>query len=304
MRIALQEDLIQQLQDELVIVQGKVCCCHECPVTGGCLLAHLSDPAKEKEEGLEYASKCSYMTPPTAPLELEDIIAQDMLRFSTPPIKEQEGVRECCQTRVVEYLDDLVDIVDDKRSRSLSSSELSSSPGTSLPGLEDQENINPIPIPPPVGNLPPYAVSGQQAVQSKGVPKSAFHPYCRPLAQLQCSKTSAGRLHGGDPWWRTTLPSSSPASRGYGVVHSGTIGQCECGSSGGRGSGSSSSSGGGDVDSTQEEGSESSVNPISRTQERNLRQRIVLRKCYEEATAHVEYLQSIDCFSWGPGITE
>ena len=28
MRIALQEDLIQQLQDELVIVQGKVCRCH------------------------------------------------------------------------------------------------------------------------------------------------------------------------------------------------------------------------------------------------------------------------------------
>ena len=104
MRIALQEDLIQQLQDELVIVQGKVCCCHERPVAGGHTLEGPSTQNEEEEEGLEYASKCSYMTPPTALLELEDIITQDALRFSTPPVEEQEGVRECCQTRVVEYL--------------------------------------------------------------------------------------------------------------------------------------------------------------------------------------------------------
>ena len=201
MRIALQEDLIQQLQDELIIVQGKVCQCHECPVAGGHTLEGLSEQNEEEEEGLEYASKCSYMTLPTAPLELEDIITQDVLRFSTLPIKEQEGVRECCWTRVVEFMDDLVEIADDERSKEPLSSESSSSPRTSLPELEDQENINPIPIPPPVGNPPPYAVSGQHAVCSKGVPKSAFHPYHRPLAQLQCSKATAGRLHDGDSLW-------------------------------------------------------------------------------------------------------
>ena len=79
MRIALQKDLIQQLQDELVIVQGKVCHCHERPITGGHTLEGPSDPAEEEEEGLEYASEHSYMTPPTAPLELEDIIVQDAL---------------------------------------------------------------------------------------------------------------------------------------------------------------------------------------------------------------------------------
>ena len=85
-----------------------------------------------------------------------------------------EGVRECCQTRVVEYMDDLVEIVDDERSGGSSSSESLSSPGTSLPELEDQENVPPInyenvnsiaiPVPPPVGNPPPYAMSGQCAV--------------------------------------------------------------------------------------------------------------------------------------------
>ena len=79
MRIALQEDLIQQLQDELVVVQGKVCHRHKCPVAGGRTLEGLSNQGEEEEEGLEYASKCSYMTPPTAPLELEDIIMQDAL---------------------------------------------------------------------------------------------------------------------------------------------------------------------------------------------------------------------------------
>ena len=96
-------------------------------------------------------------------------------------------------------MDDLVEIADDERSGGSLSLGLSSSPGTSVPGLEDQENVNLIPISPPVGNLPPYAMSGQRAVRSKGVPKSAFHPYRCPLAQLQCSKTSAGRFHDGDP---------------------------------------------------------------------------------------------------------
>ena len=96
MRIVLQEDLIQQLQDKLVIVQGKVCRCHKCPVTGGHTLEGPSDLAEEEEEGLEYTSDHSYMTLLTVPLELEDIIAQDVLRFSTPPVEEQEGVRDCC----------------------------------------------------------------------------------------------------------------------------------------------------------------------------------------------------------------
>ena len=77
MRIVLQEDLIQQLQDELVVVQGKVCQCHKHPVSGGRTLEGLSDLTDE--EGLEYTSKCSYMTPPTTLLELEDIVAQDVL---------------------------------------------------------------------------------------------------------------------------------------------------------------------------------------------------------------------------------
>ena len=92
-------------------------------------------PVEEEEDGLEYASEHSYVTPPTAPLELEDIIAQDALEFSSS-LEEQSGVRECCRTRVVQYLDDLVEIADDERSSS-SSSKSSSSPGSSLPGLED-----------------------------------------------------------------------------------------------------------------------------------------------------------------------
>ena len=167
-------------------------------------------------------------------------------------------------------MDDLVEIADDDRSGTSSSSESSPSPGNSLPELEDRENINPVPVPPPVGNPPPYTVSGQRAVCSKGVPKSAFHPYRQPLAQLWCSKTMAGRLHDGDPSWRATSPGTSSSSGGYRVVHSGTIGQGERGSSGGRGSGSSSSSSGGDVDSAGKEGSQSSFDSSSRTRERNL----------------------------------
>ena len=79
MRIALQEDLTQQLQDKLVVVQGKVCCCHEHSVVGVRILEVPSNQDEEEEEGLEYASEHLYMTPPTTPLELEDIIVQDAL---------------------------------------------------------------------------------------------------------------------------------------------------------------------------------------------------------------------------------
>ena len=271
-RIALQEDQIQGLQREIDELQGKICRCHEQVVPS-------TQPVEEEEEGLEYASERSYVTPPTAPLELEDIIVQDALQISNP-LEEQSGVRECCRTRVVEYMDDLVEIADDERSSS-SSSESSSSPGTSLPGLEDLENVHPVPVPPPVGHPPPYAVSGQRTVRSQGIPKSSFHPYPfdrRPLGPLRCSKTSARRLHDGDPSWRAASSSSSTSSRGYGVVYGGSIGQGERGSSGGRGSGSSPSSGGGDLGSAREESSDSSVDPSSRAQERNLRRRLVIWK--------------------------
>ena len=96
--------------------------------------------------------------------------------------------------RVVEYMDDLVEIADDERSGTSSSSESLSSPGTSLPELEDQENRPPINfrdvnsiailVPPPVGNPPPYAVSGQHTIRSKGIPKSTFH-LSGPLCTLQ-----------------------------------------------------------------------------------------------------------------------
>ena len=56
-----------------------MCRCHERPVAGGLTLEGPSIQNEDEEEGLEYASEHSYMTPPTAPLELEDIIAQDAL---------------------------------------------------------------------------------------------------------------------------------------------------------------------------------------------------------------------------------
>ena len=238
-----------------------------------------SGPTKEEDEGLEYASEHSYMTPPTVPLELEDIIAQDALQFSTLPVKEQEGVRECCHMRVVEYMDDLVEIVDDERSRGSSSSESSSSPGTSLPELEDQENIllinyenmNTIPILPPVGNPPPYTVSGQCAVHSQVVPNSTFHPYHHPLAQLvQCSKAMAGRPHGGPLSGRATSMSFLPSSGGYRVVHSRSDAKDQHGSSGGTGGFPSHLTSGGDGGPARDESSESSVDSSSRTREGQL----------------------------------
>ena len=86
--------------------------------------------------------------------------------------------------------------------------------------------------------------------------------------------------------------------------HSGLAGEGKHRSLGGRGGGLSSSSGGGDIDFAGEEGSESSFNSSSQTRERNLQRRLILRKWYEEATVRVEYLKSVDCFGWGPGITE
>ena len=77
------------------------------------------------------------------------------------------------------------------------------------------------------------------------------------------------------------------------MVHSGTIGQGERRSSGGRRSRSSSPSSGGGLESA-----------ANRSAERNLRRRLVIRKRYEEAKARVEYLDSIGCYGWGPGITE
>ena len=190
-------------------------------------------------------------------------------------MEEQEGVRECCWTRVVEYVDNLVEMADDERSKGSSLLESSSSPGTSLPELEDQENIPQInyedintiaiPIPPPRGNLPPYVVSSQRAVQSKGVPKSAFHPYRHPLAQLyHCSKATAGRLYDHPSLGRTTPMSSSYSSRGYRVVHSKSDGKDQRGSSGGGGSLLSSLGSGGDCEVAGEEGYESSVDSAGR----------------------------------------
>ena len=86
--------------------------------------------------------------------------------------------------------------------------------------------------------------------------------------------------------------------------HSRVVSEGECGPLGRGRSVLSSSSGGGDIDSAGEEESESSVDLSSRNQERNLRQRLVLRKHFEETKARVEWLQSVDCFGWGPGITE
>ena len=97
LRIALQEDRIQELQREVDELQGKICRCHKQTVPS-------TQPVEEEEDGLEYASERSYVTPPTVPLELEDIIAQDALEFSSS-LEEQSGVRECCRTRVVQYLD-------------------------------------------------------------------------------------------------------------------------------------------------------------------------------------------------------
>ena len=144
-----------------------------------------------------------------------------------------------------------------------------------LESLSDQENVQPIPIPAPVENPPPYAVSGQCAIRSKGVPKSAFHPYpCDhwPLALLvKHSKVETGRLGSRHPSWRATPTSPSYAPGGYGVGNSRTTSEGECQPFGGRRSVALSSSGGGDLDPAREEESESSFDASCRNRERNLR---------------------------------
>ena len=186
-RITLQEDQIQMLQREVNELQGKICHCHERPgVTEGPVLTETTESTDGTENGLEYEDDEAYLTPPT---DLQTMLLMDIYHFSPPssyatlqpivqlePEEEQSEVRSCCCTRVVAYTDDIVEIVDNKRS---------SSDGDvlELESLLDQENVQPIPVPAPTENPPPYAVSGQRAICSKGVPKSSFHPYpcdCRP----------------------------------------------------------------------------------------------------------------------------
>ena len=50
LRIALQEDRIQELQREVDELQGKMCRCHEQTVPS-------TQPVEEEEDGLEYASE-------------------------------------------------------------------------------------------------------------------------------------------------------------------------------------------------------------------------------------------------------
>ena len=122
-------------------------------------------------------------------------------------------------------------------------------------------------MPVPMENPPPYTMSGQCAVRSKGVPKSLFHPYpCdrQPLARLvEHTKTEARRFGGGHLSWRTT-PTSPPYSPGgYRVGDSRTTSEGECRPLGGRGGITLSSSGGGDLNPTGEEESESSIDSSS-----------------------------------------
>ena len=276
-RIALQEDQIQMLQQEVVKLQGKICRCHERPgVTKGPVLTETTESTDGMENSLEYEDNKAYLTPPT---DLQTMLSMDVYHFSPPssyatlqpivqsePEEEQLEVWSCCHTRVVAYADDIVEIADDKRSLS---SELSSSDDDvpedvpELESLSDQENVHPIPVPAPVENPPPYAVSGQCAVHSKGIPKSSFHPYpCDhwPLALLvEHSKVEARRFGGSHPSWRTTPTSPSYSPGGYGVGDSRTTSEGEHRPLGGRGGVVLSSSGGGDLNPTIEEESESSI---------------------------------------------
>ena len=166
----------------------------------------------------------------------------------------------------------VIEITDDERSLS---SELSSE--NDIPELEslcDRENIQPIPIPPPLDIPPSYAVSGQHAVHSKDVPKSAFHPYPgnhRPLAHLfERAKVEAGRFSDGPLSWRTTPMSPLYSPGGYRVVHSRSDGKDQHRSFGGTGGLLSHLRGGGDCDVAGEEDSESSVDSFGRTRARQL----------------------------------
>ena len=174
-------------------------------------------------------------------------------------------------------MDDIIKIVDDKRS---SLEDLLEEEEDDFPELESQsdeentpqvnwENMNMNPIPPPLGNPPLYAMSGQRAVQSKGVPKLAFHPYpCdhHPLAQLfKHAKIETGGLTGHPSSGRTTPTNPSYSSGGYRVVNSRLDGKDQCRSSGGGGSLLLSSSGGGNHLVSGEEGSESLFDSSGRT---------------------------------------
>ena len=152
----------------------------------------------------------------------------------------------------------------------VSSSSESSSSDDDVPELEslsDQENVQPIPVPAPLENPPPYAMSGQHAVHSKGVPKSLFHPYpCDrwPLACLfEHTKAEAERFGGSHLSWRTTPTSPLYSLGGYRVGDSRTTSEGERRSLG-RGGSVLSSPSGGDLDSTREEESESSIDASSR----------------------------------------
>ena len=165
------------------------------------------------------------------------------------------------------YADDIIEIADDERSSSLESSS-SDDDVPELESLSDRENVQPTPIPAPLDTPPPYAVSGQRAICSKGVPKSSFHPYpCdhRPLARIfEHTKAATGGFGGGHPLWRTTPTSPSYSPGGYGMGHSGATSKGERRPLGRGGGVSSSPSGGGDFDSAGEEGSESLVELSSR----------------------------------------
>ena len=137
-------------------------------------------------DGLEYEDDQAYLTPPT---DLQTMLMMDVYHFSLPssyatlqpivqsePEEEQSEVRSCCHMRVVAYANDLIEIADDEQSLSSDSSS-SSDDVPELESLSDRENIQPIPVPAPLDIPPPYAVSGQHAICSKGVPKSSFHPY-------------------------------------------------------------------------------------------------------------------------------
>ena len=208
----------------------------------------------------------------------------------------------------MEFADNLIKIADNKRSLS---SESSSSEDDDIPELEsllDRENLQPIPVPPPLEIPPPYAMSGQRAVRSKGVPKSTFHPYscnCRPLAHMfECAKVEAGRLHDCPLSWRTTPMSPLYSPGGYRVVDSWSDGKDQRRSYAGTGGILSYSRSGGDCHISREEGSESSSNSFSRTRARQLQQTLLLGKRYREDREHAERLQKMGCFGWGPGITE
>ena len=233
-------------------------------------MTETTESTEGTENGLEYEDDKAYLTPPT---DLQTMLLMDIYHFSPPssytmlqpivqlePEEEQSEVQSCCCTQVVVYTDDVVEIADDERSSSSESSSSDDEVLEDVPELEsllDQENVQPVPIPAPSERPPPYAMSDQRAVHTKGVPKSSFHPYpCdhRPLALLvKHSEAEARRFGGSYPSWRTTPTSPSYTPGGYGVGDSGGTSESERQPLGRRGGVVSSSSGGGDLDPAREE---------------------------------------------------